>query len=168
MSQITAGLMHCHQNNVVHRDLKLENILFGFHVSDLFGLIVYQIIYFFHFLCKNKLKIADFGTSIHLMSQISESQPKIESIVELKGTPQYMSPEIVEARAHDYRTDIWSLGCILFELLNVAHLTPFEGTAETEEMAKLDIYRRISAVDYKFSEDFDNLEAKDLIVRFLF
>ena len=73
-----------HEKGIIHRDLKLDNILVK----------------------KNLFKIADFGFSI-----ISEYE------TEYAGTPLYMSPEIIKKLPYDYKTDIWSLGVILFLML---------------------------------------------------
>ena len=55
------------------------------------------------------IKVGDFG-----ISRILEGT--LEAAKTLVGTPYYMSPEICESRPYSYKSDIWSLGCILYEL----------------------------------------------------
>lgn len=76
-----------HQNNIVHRDLKLENIL----INDTYD-----------------FKLADFG-----FSKDNES----EFMMSFCGTPSAMAPEILKREPYDDRCDTWSLGIMLFELV---------------------------------------------------
>lgn len=90
-------MKYIHSQNIVHRDLKLENIL----IDD-----------------RNNLKLIDFGFSVHIGP---DQKLKI-----FCGTPSYMAPEIVQKKEYSgYATDIWSMGIILFVLLN-GHF-PFKG-----------------------------------------
>ncbi|NXY92778.1 STK36 kinase, partial [Alcedo cyanopectus] len=77
-----------HSHRILHRDMKPQNILLG---KD------------------GVVKLCDFGfaraMSIHTMVLTS-----------IKGTPLYMSPELVEERPYDHTADLWSVGCILYEL----------------------------------------------------
>src|ERR1700721_939697 len=90
--QICSGLKEAHAQGIVHRDLKPENIL-----GD------------------GNVKIMDFGIarSMEALTRMTGS---------MVGTPQYMAPEQVGGKAVDYRTDIYSLGLILYEM--------FTGTPE--------------------------------------
>lgn len=85
--QVFSGLAHCHENNVIHRDLKLENIL----------------------LEKNEglsLKLADFGLACFIGGKDAEG---------VCGTPAYMAPEIF-ANSYNEKIDMWSAGVVLFVL----------------------------------------------------
>ena len=87
-SQLVSALYYLHQNRILHRDMKPQNIL----------------------LCKDgSVKLCDFGFA----RSMSVSTLVLTSI---KGTPLYMAPEIVQERPYDHTADLWSLGCILFEL----------------------------------------------------
>lgn len=95
--QICQGISYCHAKNIVHRDLKLENLL----VDD-----------------SNNIKIIDFGFSICVEND------KLLNI--FCGTPSYMAPEIVSKRNYKgYLTDIWALGILLYTLLCGSF--PFKG-----------------------------------------
>lgn len=98
MSQILDGIAYAHQNNVIHRDIKPHNILI-FHNGD--------------------VKITDFGIALAI------SQNSITQTNSLLGSVQYMSPEQARGNVVTKKSDIYSLGIVLYELLtgNV----PFDG-----------------------------------------
>lgn len=106
-AQIVAALRYCHRKGVVHRDLKLENILLD---ED-----------------KN-VKIIDFGFSVMV-------SPKAKLKV-FCGTPSYMAPEIIAKKEyHGAPADVWSLGVVLYAML--AGKFPFRGSSETELFANV-------------------------------
>jgi len=100
VAQVCETLGHVHQNGILHRDLKPANIL----IDE-----------------QQRLKVSDFG----MARLMQESGLTLEgSIV---GTPAYMSPEQAAGEASDFRSDIYSLGVIFYELL--AGTPPFTGEA---------------------------------------
>ena len=92
--QISLGIQYLHSNGVIHRDLKPANILLSNKDRP------------------NKIVICDFGASICLDNYNVFCKTKI-------GTPYFMSPEQNNANYYDKKTDIWSLGCILYELITL-------------------------------------------------
>jgi serine/threonine-protein kinase len=104
---IGSALDHAHGRGVVHRDVKPENI----------------------FLAKEGAYLIDFGLAI--TSDI-ESNGRPGSV---SGTPEYMSPEQASSvRMEGWRSDFFSLGCVLYEML--AGKTPFHGGTARETMAR--------------------------------
>ena len=101
--QISYGLHALHSVNILHRDLKSDNILL-----DAF----------------NQAKIADFGLSQIKTSSSSQSQ-KTGSIASAAGTIPWIAPELFEGHAHSKAADVYSLGMVLWEI--VARQTPFSG-----------------------------------------
>jgi len=88
--QVLIGLAHIHTRSIIHRDIKLDNILIG---ED------------------ETVKICDFG-----VSKIIPKDPK--PIREQCGTPAYIAPEIIADKGYlPYLVDIWSLGIMLYALL---------------------------------------------------
>lgn len=96
IKNIVEALMYLHEKLIVHRDIKLENILIDEN---------------------NNVKIGDFGFA----RQLIDSEELLFSHV---GTLEYFSPEIVNNTGHSLNTDIWSLGVLFYELL--FKVTPFE------------------------------------------
>ncbi len=95
-AQVADGLKCLHGNGIFHRDLKPSNILIA---------------------PGNVVKIGDFGLAHLPLSDLTRTGTVI-------GTPKYMSPEQAQGQVIDYRTDIFSLGVVLFEMLTGQ--TPFE------------------------------------------
>ncbi|XP_069767306.1 serine/threonine-protein kinase Nek8 isoform X3 [Narcine bancroftii] len=90
-AQILLALHHVHNKLILHRDLKTQNILLD----------KYQMI----------VKVGDFG-----ISKILSSKSKAYTVV---GTPCYISPELCEGKPYNQKSDIWALGCVLYELASL-------------------------------------------------
>ncbi|NXO64048.1 NEK11 kinase, partial [Phainopepla nitens] len=90
--QLLLGVNYMHERRILHRDLKAKNI----------------------FLKDNLLKIGDFGVSCLLMGSC-------DLATTFTGTPYYMSPEVLKHQGYNTKSDIWSLGCILYEMCCMNH-----------------------------------------------
>lgn len=97
---ITEGLQYLHNRKVIHRDLKPENVLID---------------------ADNRLKLADFG----IAKIFTCLQPEDMLNMTIVGTPMYMAPEVASGKPYDYKSDLWPLGIIIYELCMLKH--PFEG-----------------------------------------
>jgi serine/threonine protein kinase len=97
--QVCEGLTHAHSKGIIHRDLKPSNLclLKGDDGSDL-------------------VKIVDFGIA-KVISTPEQTQPQVTLTGDVFGSPLYMSPEQCLAQPLDVRTDIYSLGCLMYECL---------------------------------------------------
>jgi len=83
------SLIHCHDRNIVHHDVKLENMVLG----------------------KDQcVRLSDFGLSVKRNS--------FESITTYGGSPLYMAPEIMSRQPHNERVDVWSLGVCLYVMVS--------------------------------------------------
>jgi serine/threonine protein kinase len=97
VSQVGDALDYAHSNRVIHRDVKPANILIT---------------------TENRVKITDFG-----IARLDSSNLTQEG--QLLGTPNYMAPEQIQGKDVDYRTDLFSLGVVLYEMLT--RHKPFQG-----------------------------------------
>jgi len=96
--QISFGLQYIHSKKILHRDLKTQNI----------------------FLTKQDIiKIGDFGISKSLNHTLDLATTAI-------GTPHYLSPEICQRKSYNHKSDMWSLGCVLYELCALKLAFPAE------------------------------------------
>ena len=107
ITQLCLAVKHIHDRNILHRDIKCQNI----------------------FLTKSgQIKLGDFGIAKILDSTIQLSHTMI-------GTPYYFSPEICMGRPYNHKSDIWSLGCVFYELATLRHA--FDGNNLRAVMQKI-------------------------------
>jgi len=111
MLQACDALDHAHREGVVHRDIKPANIIVN---------------------KKNEVKIVDFGIAKLRSAEIEQSQ-SLTATGEIFGSPLYMSPEQCAGAEMDERSDIYSLGCVLYEALNGD--PPFRGATALQTLS---------------------------------
>ncbi|HPL81767.1 MAG TPA: serine/threonine-protein kinase, partial [Anaerolineaceae bacterium] len=110
LEQILEGIHFIHQNDVVHRDIKPSNILFDQHGTA---------------------RISDLGFAKALRGSVDSSMSVSGGLV---GTPAYMAPEVWHGKKATEQSDIYSLGCIIYEMLTGERL--FYGETPAESMTK--------------------------------
>ena len=96
--QIADAIGHAHERGVIHRDLKPSNVIVSKNASG-----------------KTTIKIVDFGIAKLLESE--NENDKLTKTGDIFGSPQYMSPEQCRSEGLDQRADIYSIGCVLFEMV---------------------------------------------------
>lgn len=92
--QLCLALKHIHENRILHRDLKASNVFLT---------------------ARNCVKLGDFG-----ISKVLEGT--LEAAMTVVGTPYYMSPEVCQSKPYTLKSDIWALGCLLYEMCTL-HVT---------------------------------------------
>jgi serine/threonine protein kinase/WD40 repeat protein len=113
-SQIAEAVSAAHEHGVIHRDLKPGNI----KITP-----------------EGKVKVLDFGLAKAVGGEAAEQHSTITEPGRVIGTPAYMSPEQARGQATDNRCDIWSFGCVLYEMLTAT--VPFKGETISDTLANI-------------------------------
>jgi serine/threonine protein kinase len=131
-AQIIAGVKFLHENDVIHQDLKPQNILFNSEFTQ--------------------VKLIDLGISHRQLD--STRQTKAAE----KGTPRYMSPEQVDGKL-SFKIDIWAFGCVMLQF--ATGMMPFHKLTNDMAVG-LEIYRGLTPLDYIYKhaklEELDMIE----------
>ncbi|MHC4806512.1 MAG: protein kinase domain-containing protein [Planctomycetota bacterium] len=112
--QITGAISAAHKKGIVHRDLKPGNIKI---TPD------------------GRVKVLDFGLAKVVVNEGRGGEITVTGPGRVIGTPAYMSPEQARGEPADRRTDIWSFGCIMYQMLTGK--LPFEGQTATDTLARI-------------------------------
>lgn len=132
--QLASALDHMHTKRIMHRDLKPANIFVAVDGS---------------------LKLGDLGLGRFFSSQTLEAFSKV-------GTPLYMSPEVLHGAGYDMRSDVWSLGCVVYELAMLR--SPFKSD---QQLSLYDLFVRISKGEYPPPPDTFGAELRKLVSEML-
>jgi serine/threonine-protein kinase len=112
--QIAEALLGAYEQGVTHRDLKPGNI----KITP-----------------EGRVKVLDFGLAKPTGAESETPNITITQPGRIVGTPAYMSPEQARGTPTDHRTDIWSFGCVMYEMLTGR--LPFEGETATDTVARI-------------------------------
>ena len=112
--QIAEAVAAAHEHDVIHRDLKPGNI----KITP-----------------EGKVKVLDFGLAKAVGGEALDQQSTVTEPGRVIGTPAYMSPEQARGKPADKRSDIWSFGCVLYEMLTAT--VPFQGETISDTLANI-------------------------------
>ena len=135
VAQVADALDYAHARGIVHRDVKPANII----------------------LCDSRAKITDFG-----IAKIASAVSNLTSTGQFLGTPNYMAPEQVKGTRVDGRTDLFSLGIVLYEALS--RKKPFGGDSLTTISYRIvhEPFQRLTEVDPNIPAGFEAIVSKCL------
>ncbi|MGD9681956.1 MAG: serine/threonine protein kinase [Candidatus Obscuribacterales bacterium] len=141
--QIIEGLAYSHSRGIFHRDLKPNNFMLRNAGAD-----------------SLEVKIIDFGVArvAELTGRVTEYQGRT-----LAGTPFYMSPDVINGHAYSRASEVYSLGCVLFEALT--GLKPFQADSALGTLAlhaEVEAPRLSDVVEHQFSRQIEDFVAKCL------
>src|SRR5262249_19310731 len=144
--QITEALQEAHLRGITHRDIKPQNIMLT---------------------SSNRVKILDFGLAKVVAAEPDKNLSEADTMAQTKpgivmGTIQYLSPEQALAKEVDSRTDLFSLGIVIYQL--VTGRLPFNGASVTEILDRIlhDTPEAVSRFNYNVSPDLDRIIRKCL------
>ncbi|EQC29379.1 NEK protein kinase [Saprolegnia diclina VS20] len=132
-AQIAAAIDHMHTHRIMHRDIKPANIFL---------------------MSSGQVKVGDLGLGRHLSENTMEAHSKV-------GTPLYMSPEVLRGDGYDWKCDVWSLGCILYELAMLR--SPFK----SEGLNLYGLFQKVNKGEYDPVSDIYSDALRSLVTQML-
>ena len=124
-----------------------------FLLNGHYSLLIIMSIFFFS--VESEDEFDDSDDSGNELAGCSPPKPKRSSFV---GTPEYVSPEIFTSRGSSRASDLWAIGCIIYQM--ISGIPPFQSKSEYM------IFKKIEKLEYSFHEGFDE-NAKDLVKKLL-
>ena len=140
LEQMLKSLIYLHEEiGIVHRDIKPENFL----IKYING--------------KKIIKLTDFGFSDYIPKNINNDNNN-HNLYEQLGTPQYAAPEIFEGKEYTSKVDVWSLGVVLYNMINGTQLF---GHSKNDNIKNDVLYKKINFNNFK------NPQLKNLAMKLL-
>jgi rhodopsin kinase len=136
-AQITCGILHLHEMNIVYRDMKPENVLLD---SD------------------GQCRLSDLGLAI-------EMEPS-KTCTQMAGTGAYMAPELLNKTPYRTSVDWWALGCSIYEMV-CGYTPFKGPDSLKVKIEKEEVQRRIASEEPKYDHKFFDAPTKDIIQQFL-
>ncbi|CAD8082624.1 unnamed protein product [Paramecium sonneborni] len=151
LRQMVNGLNYLHQKNILHRDLKLENIGVMIKKEDFYQHKKLNNIHFQSIFQNGSYKLLDLGLSKKFLNQ--------KNTKTLAGTLLNMAPEILQRKSYSFEADIYSLGVCLYQMITGEY--PFDNSLNRKKQIKL-----IQKQNAKFQE-IQNSNLRDIIQKML-
>lgn len=124
--EICMGIQYLHSNKILHRDIKTINVFLS---------------------SGDKVKLGDLGVA----KMLNQTANFAHTIV---GTPYYLSPELCEEKPYNHKSDIWSLGCVLYEMCTLRH--PFEANNQGALILKI-VRGKFDPIPSTFSKELSEM-----------
>jgi len=134
-TQIAGALSYAHDLGIIHLDLKPNNIM----------------------LMRNTLKLFDFG-----IAELRYPDMPASRSTAVSGTPGYMSPEQLESRETDFRTDIFALGIVMYEMITGRSAFPARGSLEAAVLSMKECPPPISKLQPEVPQEVESLVTRCL------
>jgi NIMA (never in mitosis gene a)-related kinase len=122
-TQLTSALKYCSERNIIHRDIKPNNILL---TKD------------------GDIKITDFG-----VSKIFNTNTTNKQATSIAGTIGYQSPEMLDDQPYTFKTDLWSVGRVLYEMMTLQH--PFDAKTPAGIFKNI-LFKQITQINSNHSD----------------
>jgi len=121
--QLASAIEYIHEIGIMHRDIKTLNIFF---------------------MQSGLLKLGDFGIAKILDSNMDLAETQV-------GTPLYMSPEIIEGKKYSNKSDLWALGCVMYEVCTLTRV--FDATNQLKLAYRISLCEVLPIASENYSSD---------------